>query len=68
MKVREKSKNLFNKLAGKPVQNLTCDHDKSWKSTGKMHMKKSKKSNMKKSKPCLLMAFLLMPSSMYQNI
>ena len=43
MKVRKKSKKSqgtsFSKLAGNPAQNLDCDHEKSWKSTEKMHMK-----------------------------
>ena len=40
MKVRESQGTSFNKLAGNPVQNPHCDHGKSWKSTGKIHMKK----------------------------
>ena len=61
MKVRESQGTSFSKLAGNPVQNLNCDHEKSWKSTGKMHMKKC--GNL-----ASIRAFLIMLSSMCQYI
>ena len=61
MKVREKSGKSqgtsFSKLASNPVQNLNCDHEKSWKDAYE-----------KCGNPASLRAFLLMSSSMCQNI
>ena len=51
----------FSKLVGNPVQNLNYDHEKSWKSTGKMHIKTC-------GNPASKRAFLLILSCMCQNI